>query len=180
MASTRCDRAVNALPRALTSFRAGCYGSGRWLRVTCGPRARLTRASRWRGIAASVVYRSRGIDAGGRRGLAWDLMKQIPLTPRRWTRAEYDRLVNLGVLHGNPVELVGGQLVVAEPQGSYHASALGAAGDALRAVLPQGWLVRIQMPVALDDEVRAGARPGRGAGNMGQLPRGPPVAPRPR
>ena len=79
-------------------------------------------------------------------------MKQIPLTPRRWTRAEYNRLVNLGVLHGKPVELVGGQLVVAEPQGSYHASALGAAGDALRAALPLGWLVRIQMPVALDDE----------------------------
>ena len=79
-------------------------------------------------------------------------MKQIPLTLRRWTRAEYDRLVDLGVLHGEPVELVGGQLVVAEPQGSYHASALGTAGDALRAVLPQGWLVRIQMPVALDDE----------------------------
>lgn len=79
-------------------------------------------------------------------------MEQIPLTPRRWTRAEYDRLVHLGVLHGKPVELVGGQLIVAEPQGSYHASALGAAGDALRAVLPRGWLVRIQMPVALDDE----------------------------
>ena len=79
-------------------------------------------------------------------------MKQIPLTLRRWTRAEYDRLVDLGVLHRNPVELVGGQLVVAEPQGSYHASALGAVGDALRVVLPQGWLVRIQMPVALDDE----------------------------
>jgi Uma2 family endonuclease len=79
-------------------------------------------------------------------------MKQIPLTLRRWTRAEYDRLVGLGMLHGEPVELVGGQLVIAEPQGSYHASALGAAGDALRAVLPQGWLVRIQMPVALDDE----------------------------
>ena len=79
-------------------------------------------------------------------------MKQIPLTSRRWTRAEYDRLVALGVLHGEPVELVGGQLFVAEPQGSYHASALGTAGDALRAALPQGWLVRIQMPVALDDE----------------------------
>ena len=79
-------------------------------------------------------------------------MKQIPLTLWRWTRAEYDRLVDLGVLHGEPVELVGGQLVVAEPQGSYHASALGTAGDALRAVLPQGWPVRIQMPVALDDE----------------------------
>ena len=79
-------------------------------------------------------------------------MKQIPLTLRRWSRAEYDRLVELGVLHGEPVELVGGQLVVAEPQGSYHASVLGTAGDALRAALPQGWLVRIQMPVALDDE----------------------------
>jgi len=79
-------------------------------------------------------------------------MKQIPLTLRRWTRAEYDRLVGLGMLQGEAVELVGGQLVIAEPQSSYHASALGAAGDALRAVLPQGWLVRIQMPVALDDE----------------------------
>ena len=79
-------------------------------------------------------------------------MKQTPLTPRRWAREEYDRLVDLGVLHGDPVELVGGQLVVSEPQGSYHASVLGNAGDALRAALPQGWLVRIQMPLALDDE----------------------------
>lgn len=79
-------------------------------------------------------------------------MKQIPLTLRRWTRAEYDQLVDLGVLRGDAVELVGGQLVVAEPQGSYHASALGIAGDALRALLPHGWLLRIQMPVALDDE----------------------------
>ena len=86
-----------------------------------------------------MVYQSRSIDARGDGGIGWDLMKQIPLTLWRWTRAEYDRLV-------------GGQLVVAEPQGSYHASALGTAGDALRAVLPQGWPVRIQMPVALDDE----------------------------
>ncbi len=79
-------------------------------------------------------------------------MRQAPLTIRRWTRAEYDRLVELGVLQGEPVELIGGQLVVAEPQGSYHASRIGATGDALRAALPPGWLVRVQMPVALDDE----------------------------
>ena len=79
-------------------------------------------------------------------------MRQAPLTLRRWTRAEYDRLVDLGVLHGEPVELIGGQLVVAEPQGSYHATAIGAVDDALRAALPQGWVVRAQMPVALDDE----------------------------
>jgi len=79
-------------------------------------------------------------------------MRQAPLTLRRWTRAEYDRLVDLGVLHGEPVELIGGQLVVAEPQGSYHATAIGAADDALRAALPPGWVVRAQMPVALGDE----------------------------
>ena len=79
-------------------------------------------------------------------------MKQAPLTLRRWTRAEYDRIVDLGVLDGEPVELIGGHLVVAEPHGSYHASTLGAAGDALRAALPPGWLLRVQLPVALDDE----------------------------
>jgi len=79
-------------------------------------------------------------------------MRQAPLTLRRWTRAEYDRLVDLGVLHGEPVELIGGQLVVGEPQGSYHATAIGAVDDALRAALPPGWVVRAQMPVALDDE----------------------------
>jgi Uma2 family endonuclease len=79
-------------------------------------------------------------------------MRQAPLTVRRWTRAEYDRLVEAGVFHGEPVELIGGQLVVAEPQGTYHSSRIGAAGDALRAAVPPGWLVRVQMPVALDDE----------------------------
>ena len=79
-------------------------------------------------------------------------MAQAPLTPRRWTRVEYERLVDLGVFQRDPVELIGGQLVVAEPQGSPHATAVGAADDALRAVLPPGWIVRAQMPVALDDE----------------------------
>ena len=65
-------------------------------------------------------------------------MKQAPLTLRRWTRAEYDRLVDLGMLHGEPVELIGGHLVLAGPHGRYHASTLGAAGDALRAALPPG------------------------------------------
>ena len=79
-------------------------------------------------------------------------MSQAPLTVRRWSRAEYERLVDLGVFRGDPVELIGGQLIVAEPQNSPHATAVGAADDALRAVLPAGFFVRAQMPVALDDE----------------------------
>ncbi len=79
-------------------------------------------------------------------------MAQAPLTLRRWNRTEYERLVDLGLFRGDPVELIAGQLVVAEPQGSYHATAVGAADDTLRAVLPPGWIVRAQMPVALDAE----------------------------
>jgi Uma2 family endonuclease len=77
---------------------------------------------------------------------------QTPLTVRRWRRIEYDRLVDLGVLQGEPLELIGGQLMVAEPQGSYHASAITRVDYALRAVLPPGWIVRLQSPVSLDDE----------------------------
>ncbi len=97
------------------------------------------------------MYPCRDIDAAGAAAYG-NAMRQAPLTLRRWTRAEYDRLVGLGMLHGEAVELIGGQLVVAEPQGSYHATAIGAIDDALRAVLPPGWVVRAQMPVALDDE----------------------------
>lgn len=79
-------------------------------------------------------------------------MSQAPLTVRRWSRAEYERLVDLGVFRGDPVELLGGQLIVAEPQSSPHATAVGAADDALRAVLPAGVFVRAQMPLALDEE----------------------------
>lgn len=79
-------------------------------------------------------------------------MGQVPLTLRRWQRAEYDRLVDLGVFHGDPIELIGGQLVVAEPQGAYHVSVIGKADNALRTILPAGWLVRTQAPVSLDDE----------------------------
>ena len=77
---------------------------------------------------------------------------QIPLTPRRWSRVEYERLVECGLFDGDPVELIGGQLIVAEPQGTYHATVLSLVDKALRAVLPLGWYVRIQMPIALDDD----------------------------
>jgi Uma2 family endonuclease len=79
-------------------------------------------------------------------------MPQTPLTLRRWKRVEYERLADLGVFEGDPVELIGGQLIVAEPKGSPHATAVGMANDALRAVLPPGWIVRVQDPLALDDE----------------------------
>jgi Uma2 family endonuclease len=79
-------------------------------------------------------------------------MSQAPLTVRRWKRVEYARLVDLGVFEREPLELIDGQLIVAEPQGTYHASSISAVEYAVRAILPPGWIVRTQAPVALDDE----------------------------
>ena len=71
----------------------------------------------------------------------------------RWTRVEYDRLIECGFFQpGDPVELVGGQLFVAEPQGSRHFTAIEAVVEALRAAFGAGWRVRNQGPVSLDDE----------------------------
>ena len=56
-------------------------------------------------------------------------MTQTPLTLRRWQRAEYERLVRLGVFRGEPVELIGGQLLVAEPQYAYYSCSSAAGPD---------------------------------------------------
>jgi Uma2 family endonuclease len=79
-------------------------------------------------------------------------MTQRPLTVRRWSREEYGQLLHLGFLNGAPVELLGGQLVVAEPEGTRHATAIGVVGAVLNAALPRGWVVRMQAPIALDEE----------------------------
>ena len=72
---------------------------------------------------------------------------------RSWTRAEYERLIALGVLQEDePVELIGGLLRVCEPQDSPHVVAIGLAADALRAAFGAGWAIRVQGPVALDDD----------------------------
>lgn len=72
---------------------------------------------------------------------------------RQWTRLEYDRLIERGFFQaGDDVELIGGQLMVAEPQGSRHAVTVSLVADALRAAFGSGWYVMVQLPVALDDE----------------------------
>jgi len=80
-------------------------------------------------------------------------MDAMPVPTKRWARVEYERLVDQAVFQpGDRVELVGGQLLVREPQGSPHAVAVRLAEDVIRAAFGSGWEVRGQMPVALDDE----------------------------
>jgi Uma2 family endonuclease len=80
-------------------------------------------------------------------------MASLEWRTRRWTRIEYDRLIEAGFFPpGDPVELVGGQMIVAEPQGSGHFAAIRAVEEVLRAVFGAGWEVRGQGPLALDEE----------------------------
>jgi Uma2 family endonuclease len=75
-----------------------------------------------------------------------------PLKTRRWRRVEYDRLVELGMFEGERLELLDGLLVVREPQKSPHAATVAQAADVLRVAFGAGWHVRVQAPVALDDD----------------------------
>jgi Uma2 family endonuclease len=78
--------------------------------------------------------------------------RSLPNT-RRLTRREYEGLVERGFFRpGESVELIGGQLLVAEPQGGPHAAAVGLTADALRAAFGPGWVVREEKPIAPDDE----------------------------
>jgi Uma2 family endonuclease len=71
---------------------------------------------------------------------------------RRWTRVEYDQLIELGVFQpGERLELLDGLLAVREPQGSGHASAIRRVVRALRDALDENWQIDSQLPIALDD-----------------------------
>jgi Uma2 family endonuclease len=80
-------------------------------------------------------------------------MASYEIRTRRWTRAEYDRLIEMGFFTpGEPVELIGGQLMVAEPQGAEHYTAIWKTAKALEAAFGPGWVVRTQGPIGLDEE----------------------------
>jgi len=81
------------------------------------------------------------------------VMARYETKRRRFTRAEYDRLIDLGVFQpGDPIELIGGELLVAEPQGAPHYTAIVQTAKELEAAFGSGWTVRTQGPIGLDDD----------------------------
>jgi Uma2 family endonuclease len=69
---------------------------------------------------------------------------------RRWTRNEYQRLADVGLLGPEErVELIEGEIVEVPPQGSRHSVGIRLAASTLRAVFGAGFDVLVQAPLAL-------------------------------
>ena len=78
---------------------------------------------------------------------------EMDVQERKWTRLEYERLVEAEILGPEDrVELLGGAMICKEPQYSPHATAMLLVERELTAAFGPGWVVRPQMPVGLDDE----------------------------
>ena len=71
---------------------------------------------------------------------------------RRWTRAEYDRLIELGVFQPDErLERLDGWLVLREPQGTRHSTGIRRVLSVLRRTLSEAWQIDSQLPIALDE-----------------------------
>ena len=80
-------------------------------------------------------------------------MTTTSVRTRRWKRVEYEQLIEKGIFQpGERLELVAGELVVREPQGTPHITAIRMVEEALREAFGAGWEVRSQAPVALDED----------------------------
>ena len=72
---------------------------------------------------------------------------------RRWTRQQYDRMIEAGVLTPEDrVELIEGEILAMTPQGSAHATGVSLAQEALRAAFGPRVYVRVQLPLALGSD----------------------------
>ena len=69
----------------------------------------------------------------------------------RWTRREFEQLVELGAFSDLRVELLEGYIVDMAPQSSLHVLAIRKTEEVLRGVFSSGYDVRSQMPLALDE-----------------------------
>ncbi len=69
---------------------------------------------------------------------------------RRWTRAQYYHMADLGWFTGARVELIDGQVMDMTPQKNAHAVGIGKCDDALRAVFGVEFWIRMHLPLAVD------------------------------
>ncbi len=73
------------------------------------------------------------------------------LEVRRWTRAEYEQLIEHGLFRPDErLELIDGEILTVAPPSPLHVTGIGIVQEALRAAWGPGAHVRTQAPIALD------------------------------
>jgi Uma2 family endonuclease len=77
-------------------------------------------------------------------------MDTVQAQPRRWTREEYERLVDLDFFLDEKLELLDGEIVTMTPQKGLHATAIAKGVTALMHCFGLGYTIRPQLPLAID------------------------------
>lgn len=70
---------------------------------------------------------------------------------RRYTRDEYYLMAEVGMFHGQRVELIDGKVIVMSPQNDPHASIIMQLNHILTRKIPEDFRVRPQLPLAVSD-----------------------------
>src|SRR6266853_670905 len=76
------------------------------------------------------------------------IMSAEPKT-RRWSRAEYTMMAELGLFDGQRVELVDGEIMQMPPQKNWHFVTIKLVEEALESAFGPGYWVRTQGPINL-------------------------------
>jgi Uma2 family endonuclease len=70
---------------------------------------------------------------------------------RKFSKAEYYRMAEMGFFNGQRVELIDGEVILMSPQEASHATAVGLVADALQAIFSEGFTIRVQQPLDLGE-----------------------------
>src|SRR5262245_48032979 len=69
----------------------------------------------------------------------------------RWTVEQFNHMGDMGWFEGRRAFLLDGVIWEQGPMNPPHASALYLVGEAVRAIFATGWVVRVQMPMRVDE-----------------------------
>jgi Uma2 family endonuclease len=80
-------------------------------------------------------------------------MAAAPPAARNFSRREYEKMIDVGILgEDEHVELVAGRIVAMSPEGPLHAGTIDLCAETLRRLYGPSFTVRVQHPLAVDPD----------------------------